>query len=253
VKAALGVSLLAAVWAQAQGPPAFGGRAPVTPRAAAPIDLTGYWVSQITEDWRYRMMTAPEGDAGGVPLNPEGRKVAAAWDPGKDEAAGELCKAYGAAGLLRLPLRLHITWESDSILKLESDAGQQIRRLSFGAPQGREGDPQGLSAASWDRPGSPMGFAFMLGGGGGPGGGSLKVVTTKMKAGYIHKNGIPYSANAAITEYFDRFDVPGGDSLLVVSSEMTDPTYLAQPYWTSVHFKKQAGGAGWNPTPCSAR
>jgi len=139
------------------------------------------------------------------------------------------------------------------VLKLESDAGQQVRRFSFGAPQGREGDLQGISVASWDRPGSPIGFAFMLGGGGGPGGGSLKVVTSKMKPGYIHKNGIPYGASAALTEYFDRFDVPGGDSLLVVSAEMTDPVYLAQPYWTSVHFKKQADSKGWQPTPCSAR
>ena len=56
-----------------------------------------------------------------------------------------------------------------------------------------------------------------------------------------------------VTEYFDRFDIPGGDSLLVVTTELTDPTYLFQPFWTSTHFKKQADASGWNPTPCAAR
>ena len=84
-------------------------------------------------------------------------------------------------------------------------------------------------------------------------GGSLKVTTSRMKPGYLRKNGVPYSADAVITEYVDRFDVPNGDSLLVVSTEVVDPTYLAQPFWTSTHFKKVADASGWHPTPCSAR
>ena len=84
-------------------------------------------------------------------------------------------------------------------------------------------------------------------------GGSLKVVTTSMKPGYLRRNGVPYSANTVMTEYFDRFDVPGGDALLVVATEVVDPTYLATPFWTSTHFKKQNDASGWNPTPCSAR
>ena len=74
-----------------------------------------------------------------------------------------------------------------------------------------------------------------------------------MKPGSLRKNGVPYSANAVITEYWDRLDVPNGDSLLVVSTEIVDPAYLATPFWTSTHFKKQSGATGWNPTPCSAR
>src|SRR5262249_46270663 len=74
---------------------------PPTPKAAAPVDLTGYWVSIVTEDWRWRMVTPPKGDYASVPLSAEGRKVADAWDPAKDE--GEQCKAYGAPGLMRLP------------------------------------------------------------------------------------------------------------------------------------------------------
>ena len=66
---------------------------PTTPKVAAPVDLTGYWVSIVTEDWRWRMVTPPKGDYSSVPLNPEGRKVADAWDAAKDEAAGEQCKS----------------------------------------------------------------------------------------------------------------------------------------------------------------
>ena len=61
-------------------------------------------------------------------------------------------------------------------------------------------------------------------------GGALKVVTTKMKPGYLRKNGIPYSENAVLTEYLDRFNIPDGGALLLISSEVTDPTYLAAPY-----------------------
>jgi hypothetical protein len=84
-------------------------------------------------------------------------------------------------------------------------------------------------------------------------GGSLRVLTTKMKPGYLRRNGVPYSADAVMTEYFDRFDIPNGDSLLVVSTELVDPTYLATPFWTSTHFKRQNDASGWNPKPCSVR
>ena len=226
---------------------------PPAPRAAAPVDLTGYWVSLVTEDWRFRMVTPPKGDFTSVPLNAEGKKAAEAWDPAKDEAAGEQCKAYGAAGIMRMPGRIHITWQDDRTLKVDFDAGTQTRMISFGPPQRPGGDGQGVSTASWDRGASPIGFAFGLGGRGGALGGSLKVVTAKMKAGYLRKNGVPYSADTTMLEYFDRFDVPGGDSLLVVSSEVTDPVNLAEPFWTSTHFKKQNDATGWNPTPCTAR
>jgi hypothetical protein len=84
-------------------------------------------------------------------------------------------------------------------------------------------------------------------------GGSLKVVTTNFKGGYLRKNGVPYSAAAVVTEYFDRFDLPENDALLVVTTEVVDPTYLSQPFWTSTHFKRQVDATGWTPTPCRAQ
>ena len=229
----------------------FGGPAvPRTPQASAPFDLTGQWVSLVTEDWRYRQFAAPKGDYGGLPLSPAARKIADGWDPARDEAAGESCRAYGAAGLLQIPTRVRIAWENESTLTLESDAGTQTRRFRFGTPQGEGGDWQGVSLASWDAPQPPISGR---GGFGSRTGGSLKVVTTRMKPGYLRRNGVPYGANAVLTEYFDRFDVPGGESLLNVTAEVVDPENLSGPYWTSHQFKRETDTSSWRPSPCSAR
>jgi hypothetical protein len=236
----------------AQGPfPAGVKPGAVSARQAAGFDPTGYWVAQITEDWRFRIAPAPKGNVGGIPVNAQGRRAAAAWDPARDAAAGDACKAYGVGGILRMPGRLHITWENDNTLKMEFDSGAQTRLLSFGQARGQAGDWQGVSVATWDRPSAPIaGFSF---GGGGTTGASLKVVTTKAKPGYLARNGVPYGANATFTEYYDLQQVPGGDTLLVVTVEVTDPEFLTSPYWYSVHFKKQADATGWNPRPCAAQ
>src|SRR5712671_1093813 len=119
--AALLVLTSLAVEAHAQGRAGRGGP-PATPRAAAPIDLTGYWVSMIIDEWRFRV-TPQKGDLPYLPLNPQARQIANAWDPAKDEAEGNQCKAYGAVGVMQRPGRLHITWEDDTTLRIEADAG----------------------------------------------------------------------------------------------------------------------------------
>jgi hypothetical protein len=228
----------------AQGRRGGGPPPPPMGKEGAPIDLTGYWVSIITEDWRYRMVMPPKGDYLGIPLNAEGRKMAATWDPAKDQAAGQQCRSYGAANIMRIPERIHITWQDDETLKLETDSGMQTRLFYFKTPKTQGGDWQGVSRASWD---------IVRSGRNPVSGGSLKVVTTKMRPGYLRKNGAPYSANATLTEYFDRIDEPNGVSYLVVTTTVEDPTYLASPYETSVHFRKQADATGWKPTPCSVK
>ena len=219
--------------------------APANAKAAAPVDLTGQWVAVVTEDWRYRMVTPAKGDYASVPLNADGRKMADTWDPAKDEAAGNQCKSYGAAAVMRVPGRVRISWADDETMKVETDAGTQTRMFYFKDPKSPGGDLQGQSQASWD----------IIGGGrGGPvRGGSLKVVTTKLKAGYLRKNGVPYSDKTVLTEYYDRTNEPNGDSWLVVTTVVDDPTYLNQPFITSTHFKKQNDQSGWNPNACTAR
>jgi len=229
--------------------------APATPKSQAPagsqLDLTGYWVPVVTEDWRYRMMTAPKGEHPGVPLNAEGNRVANAWDPAKDEAAGEQCRAYGAAGVMRLAGRIHITWGSDDTLKVETEAGTQTRLLPFTQQPTPTAAPtwQGVSVASWE-------FAGRRGRGApAPQYGDLKVITTHMKPGYLQKNGVPYSENAVLTEYFSRTTEANGDSWLILTHVVDDPTYLTGPFVRSTHFKKlsDSAAAQWSPEPCAAR
>ena len=239
------LSVTSVVFAQFGGPPPG---PPPTGRTAAPEDVTGYWVSLVTEDWRYRMVTPAKGDYDGIPLNGAGRKLADAWDPAKDEAAGNQCRSYGGAAITRVPGRLHITWQDDTTLKVEADAGTQTRLFHFAgkAPQSGGESWQGYSTASWDH---------QAGGGFGPPGpgGSLKVVTTKMKSGYLRKNGAPYSADAVVTEYFDAIKEPDGEQYLIVKTLVDDPQYLSGQFLTSTHFKKEPDGSRWHPTPCASR
>jgi hypothetical protein len=231
-----------------------GGQGAAPPaKAAAPVDLTGYWVTVVTEDWRYRMVTPIKGDHPSVPLNAEGARVADAWDPGRDEAAGEQCKAYGAAGVMRAPGRVHITWQDDNTLKIETEAGTQTRMLRFGAapPPASGGPPswQGDSLAQWEFAGGRRG-----GRGTGPQSGDLKVVTTRMRPGYLQKNGVPYSVTAVLTEYFARTFEPNGDSWLVLTAIVEDPQYLTGRFVRSTHYKRLPDDdSRWEPDPCSAR
>ena len=103
-----------------------------SPKASAPIDVTGYWVAVVSEDWRHRMMTPRKGDFESLPLNAEGRRAANAWSLDADNAAGEQCKAFGVGSIMRQPGRLHITWADDDTLKIDFDAGTQTRLLEFG-------------------------------------------------------------------------------------------------------------------------
>src|SRR5262245_21103826 len=213
------------------------GGPPPTAQAAAPVDLTGYWVSIVTEDWRFRMLTPGKGDYASVPINAAARRVADAWDPARDEAAGEQCRSYGAPAIMRVPGRVHITWGNENTLRVDTDAGTQTRLFLFGGSQPPAGEPtwQGYSTAQWEYAGGARGSAP----GGASRGGDLKVVTTRMRPGYLRKNGVPYSGNAVLTEYYHRTVEPNGDSWLIVTTLVEDPQYLNQPFQTSTHFKKQ--------------
>lgn len=236
---------------RAQGRGGQAPAAPPTPKTAAPLDLTGTWVSLVTQDWRQRMVTPPKGDYASVPITVEAKKVADAWDPAKDDAAGEQCKSYGAPALMRAPGRLRISWQDDTTLKVEADAGTQTRLLHFGVWKSPGGPAtwQGDSVAQWDTPPAAAGRGAVAGA---PKSGSLKVVTTHLRPGYLRKNGVPYSANAVLTEYWDLVKERNGDQLVVITSTVDDPVYLRETWITALHFKKEATAAKWAPTPCSA-
>lgn len=214
------------------------------------VDLTGQWVSIVTEDWRWRMVTPPKGDVSSVPVNPHGLEVTNAWDPDRDEAAGEQCRAYGAAGLMRMPTRLRITAIGGSALRIETDAGEQVRIFHFDGkppPADLPHSWQGYSLATWPTllpAGSPPGSSPT-----GPTG-PVTVVTTHLRAGYLRRNGVPYSDNAQMTEYLDRVEDSDLASWLLVVTIIDDPEYLSAPFVTSTHFRKEVDTSKWNPRPC---
>jgi hypothetical protein len=217
----------------------------------------------VTEDWRWRMVTPPKGDYASVPLNAEGRKAADSWDLAGDNTSGNQCRAFGAAAIMRVPTRIRISWQDDTTLKLETDAGQQTRLFRFAsatpgpalatlapAPAaGTERTWQGQSAAQWVRQPQTRGLGF--GGRGELTGGSLRVVTRNLRSGYLRTNGVPYSEDTSVTEAFHRHDEPNGDIWITVTTIVDDPKYLNQPFITSSEFKKEATTTKWNPTPCA--
>ena len=239
----------------------FGPPPPAAPpksgRDAAPVDLTGAWVSIVAEDWRWRMLTPLKGDAASIPYKPDARKVIDAWDPAKDEAAGLQCKAYGAPAVMRIPGRVRISWQDENTLKLELDQGRQTRLFHFGAKPapGQAPSWQGESAARWEPAlppsgnGLPVGISPRFG----ARSRSLEVTTTNLREGYLRKNGVPYSGTATLTEYYDLFQEPNGDTWFTVTTIVNDPVYLSTPFVTSTDFKKEADGSKFTPAPCAAR
>ena len=222
-----------AVRAQSQA-----GAATRSAQERAPIDLTGYWVSYVTENWRYRMVTPAKGEYRRIPAAPAALPIINAWDPAADERAGEQCKSYGAGMIMSVPGRLHITWQDAGTLRIETDAGTQTRLLRFSSTASAAAPSwQGDSTATWE----PA-----------AGGGSLRAVTSNLRAGYLRKNGVPYSARTTVTEHFDVAPLADGGRLLLVTVVVEDPVYLNAPYVVSPHFKMEPDGSKWDRTPCSS-
>jgi hypothetical protein len=280
--AALAAALCLSQAALAQrGPP--GPPPPPKPaQQAAPIDLTGYWVSVVTEEWRWRMLTPPHGDYASVPLNPMGKKVADTWTTAEDGS----CKAYGAAGLMRMPTRVHITWADSNTLKLETDWGEQTRMFHFvpnrpygvnamgvdvGQPammaRGANGSEQGAaslqgnSVAVWELPYAIDANVGLRGpqraGGFGPPsapepGGSLEVFTGNLAPGWLRRNGVPYGEHTQLTEYYQTFTDPVGKQWFDVTTKVVDPEYLMAPFITSSDFRSEPNDSAWAPHPCKS-
>jgi hypothetical protein len=269
------------------------GEATPTAKSMAPIDLTGYWTAVVTEDWHVRMLTAPKGDfgsgvagtienpgvgfigagpnpsaQGNIPYNVAGARAAMTWDPARDEAEGHACKAYGAGGIMRQPTHLRIGWQDDNTLRVEADYGTQTRLFHFGPPisegrldysnatffpaqppkldppAGSEPSIQGYSIAQWTIMGGTAGTER---------GGNLKVVTSRLTPGYYWKNGMPYSANATLTEYFRTMELPERSQWIRYTQIANDPDYLTQPWIVNYAFKKLPDASKWKPTPCTVK
>ncbi len=131
--------------------------------------------------------------------------------------------------------RFHITWQGDNTLRVDSDAGMQTRLFHFNPQPRRQAN---VLARRLHRTVART---------------ALKVATTNLRSGYLRKNGVPYSENAAVTEYFDLAPLPNGGQVLLVTTVVDDPLYLRLPFIVSSQFKKEADGSKWDPTPCTAK
>ncbi|HWG76345.1 MAG TPA: hypothetical protein VN660_06075 [Steroidobacteraceae bacterium] len=236
------------------------GRAPAGPaptaEQAAPIELTGYWESSVTEDWRWRMLTAPPGDYASVPLNPAGQAMAKQFNPapyGSGWTETIDCRAYGAAGLMRMPTRVHITWVNPNQLQIQSDWGQQTREIYFDRRDLPHAAPsaQGSSLGDWLVPQTGV-FGLGRGPRPKPVTGKLHVLTDNLAPGWLRRNGVPYGAQTHLTEWYQTFTDPTGKQWFDVTTRVDDREYLLAPFITSSDFRQETDGSKWSPHPCKA-
>lgn len=253
--ALVGVGVIAQT-AHAQGRRGAPAGPPPPAEQAAPIDLTGYWEASVTEDWQWRMLTAPPGDYASVPLNPAGQAIAKKFDPrpyGSGFTETIDCRAYGAAGLMRMPTRVHITWVNQNQLQIETDWGQQTRQIYFNRQDMPHGPPsaQGSSLADWITPQNlAAGFGPPRGPQPKPVNGKLHVVTDNLTPGWLRRNGVPYGARTHVEEWFQTFTDPTGKNWFDVTTRVIDPEYLMAPFITSSDFRQEPDNSKWSPHPC---
>jgi hypothetical protein len=233
--AGIGSALLSAPAAQEANPFA-------PPRAAAPVDLTGYWVSIVTEDWIERM--SPDSPPTGTGFRDRiDREEVPVSNP------GEPCRAYGAAGSLRVPGRLHIEWLDDYTLEIEMDAGSQRRLLHFDSdePAPMQKSLQGYSIARWNTGNAGARLAETSAGTPQlPEWGSLDVVTTNMSGGYLLSSRTNYTDEATLSEYFTWHSDFGAD-YFTVTAVVED---LGRSNITSSTFRRERNGSKFEPTGC---
>lgn len=265
--AAVCIAHAAPLHAQRRGPRAAPSPAPPvseqahatpTARQQAPFDLTGFWVSLVTADWRFRMVVPGRGEYAGIPINDTGKTFADQWTRAADEAAGKQCEAYGAGVVMVVPERLHIAWTDAETLQVQTDAGMQTRVFHFARtpPESQPASWQGYSTARWllaptEAPAEAQPFAISAGA---PptNRGQLEVDTSHLLPGLLRKNGVPYSAQATVVEYWELHTDPESQmQVAAITVQVTDPKYLAEPYVYTALFQKQSDDTGWDPQPCS--
>ena len=260
----VGLAFAPALLAQ---PPGFGGRGgggpAVAAREAAPVDLTGTWVSLVTEDWIERLSpdSPASGSGGGFGFGGGGGGRGGGGVGGQPAArSDDPCAAYGAGGIMRVPGRLRIRWQDENTLLLEYDAGSQRRLVRFGAPSGAPQSPslQGTSTGSWQasagggrgRGGPPQGFGAPSDGRGGTAPnrwGSLEIRTTDLTPGYLLTSRSWYGDGATLIELV-RYHSDFGQDYFTVTAIVEENG--ATTSMTSSTFRKEPNASKFEPTAC---
>ncbi len=220
------------------------------------FSITGNWVSVVSQNWRFRMVVPGKGEYGGIPLNLASKQFADAWQMSEAEAAGKQCQAYGAPALMRIPQRLRIGWQDDNTLSVQTDAGMQTRLLHFTPkPDAERGEPglQGYSVAKWYLQANPFASFFAPGGPQRKRPGQMEVSTSRLLPGLLRKNGVPYSNETKMHEFWEINREPDGPAWLTITTELEDPVYLNSRYYFTSIFMEERDGSKWNPMPCTLR
>jgi hypothetical protein len=158
---------------------------------------------------------------------------------------------------MRLPSRVQITWQDENTLKLDIDTGMQTRLFHFDQrePQGPR-DWQGWSYAEWELSGDTNRQLVFAGARTSldevQTSGSLRVDTTNLRAGYLRKNGVPFSDDAFMTEYYNLIVEGDGSQYLVIQTFVEDPRYLDAHFVRTLQFKREPNGSKRMPIDCSA-
>ena len=229
---------------------------PRSARAAAPVDLTGTWVSVVTEDWQWRMVTPKKGDV-------RQRAAQCRRTPCRrlcgSVARTVMCEAYGVGGhhadagaaAYQLAGRLHA---EDGERCRSADATAAVRRTprrpaspSAARPRRDAGKRslQGDSVAEWQGGGAGEIDPF-TGRGDRPG-----CTALGLAEGANHEHArrtgcgataCPTARTTVVTEYFTRFTHPQAGDWFVVTTSVDDPTYLTRLVHHQQQFQERADG-----------
>jgi len=200
--------------------------------ASAQFELAGSWTPVPTEDVQNDSFPV---DYLSLPLTDEGRTRALSYDESQKSMIERQCIHWGAAYTLIGPFGLNIAAEVEPVRG-------RVVSYTFAAWEDR------MSTTIWmdGRP-HPSPDALHTQAGFTTGrweGNTLLARTTHMKAAWIRKTGVPLSDEAEINWRFYRHG-----AVLTVLMEVTDPSYLAEPYMISKSFQVSPNPVA-TQTPC---
>ena len=184
--------------------------------AAAQIDFSGNWVQRYNEDQPERLAGPELGDYLGLPLTDAARARADTWSASLLTLPEHQCKphpvAYGYRGPSNMRLQQEIDPFTQRVQKITVHLAwmEQHRDIWMdGRPHPPTAAPhtwQGFSTGRWD-------------------GDTLVVTTTHMKAGWLRRNGVPYSDRSRFTERWSRHG-----SVISHVAILEDPLNLTEPF-----------------------
>ena len=183
--------------------------------APAQILLSGDWLTLMHEDQPERAQGPDLGDYLGLPINDAARLRAESWDASRLTLQEHQCRVHIVPYIYFGPLQVRIWEEKDPdtqqliAIKHYISTYEQTRTIWMdGRPHPSEYAPHtfmGFSTGKFE-------------------GDMLTVETTHIKQGWLRRNGLPESDQAALTEHFIRHD-----RYMTHVTVLTDPVYLTAP------------------------